>query len=140
MQLNFRDLITVGLLVAAFVYGKPYLEGLNKPATPTTPTVAATVPGTPANFGIACAGLADNIVIDGKVLRPVVLYSIDAQEAIKSYFDRPFAANIKANQSALIAKLIADVSTTCGDNRAELSTEKRAALVKLLQDTAAANK
>ena len=140
--MNFRDFLSLAIAAAAIYFGKLEYDKQNHvPApAPNTPAAIVAIAGTPANFGIACAGLADNVDADAKALRPVLLYSIDAQETVKAYFERPFAANIKANQAAAITKLLTDVATACGEGRTELSTDRRAALVALLRATAAANK
>ena len=139
MQLNFRDLVSLALLAAAVYFGK--LEYDKTQAKPdAAPSSVSAVDGTRANFGIALAALADNLDADAKALRPVVLYSIDVQETLDKYFSRPFAVAMKSNNKADYDALAAKIASIAGPPREEITTEKRAQLVKLLRDTAAGMK
>jgi hypothetical protein len=138
MQLNFRDLVTVGLIVAAFIYGPDLIKNAGKPTTdPAAPTAVAAPAGSASNYAHVLRAIADNVDLDGKALRPVILWTNDAGEAVERYFDRPFAANIKASYAQQIAALKTQVVAAGGGPNVELATDKRAAVSKLLRDTAA---
>ena len=132
--MNLRDLVTLAAIGAAIYYGKLELDkGGDTPTPDAKPAAVVAVAGTPANFATACHALADNIEADGKAMRPVILYSIDAIEAVGKYFDRPFAANLKTQNAAALAEVQKQVAAAAGEPRTEINTASRAAIVAALR-------